>query len=73
MTVDRTTPVEDLVRIPGATTLLIRHGLPCLVCGEPAWGTLEELASGEGMSENAVEELIRLLNDLQGTGNHELA
>jgi hypothetical protein len=66
MTVSRSTPVEDLVQLPGATTLLIRRGLPCLVCGEPAWGTLEELAKGEGMDEAAIDELLRLLNDLCG-------
>jgi hypothetical protein len=64
MNVERTTPVEDLVQIPGATALLVRHGLPCLVCGEPAWGSLEDLARGQSMPDAALEDLLRLLNDL---------
>jgi hybrid cluster-associated redox disulfide protein len=37
--------VEDLIdAYPQTVQILIRMGLPCLVCGEPFWGTIEELA-----------------------------
>ena len=43
--ISKTTTVEDLVdAYPGAVSLMIRHNLPCFVCGEPVWGTIDELA-----------------------------
>jgi hybrid cluster-associated redox disulfide protein len=37
--------VEDLIdAYPQTVQIFIRLGLPCLVCGEPFWGTVEELA-----------------------------
>jgi hypothetical protein len=33
--------------------------LPCLTCGEPFWGTVEELAK-----QNNFEKLAELLSDL---------
>lgn len=44
-------PVEELLeRYPVATRLLLMHGIPCLVCGEPAWGTLGEVLGNHGKS-----------------------
>jgi hybrid cluster-associated redox disulfide protein len=37
--------VEDLIdAYPQTVQIFIQLGLPCLVCGEPFWGTVEELA-----------------------------
>jgi hybrid cluster-associated redox disulfide protein len=37
--------VEDLIdAYPQTVQIFIHLGLPCLVCGEPFWGTVEELA-----------------------------
>ncbi len=39
------TPVADVLKgYPTLTQVFIEHGLPCLVCGEPFWGTIEELS-----------------------------
>jgi len=35
--------IEELVGVvPGAVTYLMEHGIRCIACGEPVWGTLEE-------------------------------
>ncbi len=50
--------VEELLEhFPEANGYLIEHGLPCLVCGEPFWGTLRDLALRNGVED--VDELVR--------------
>ncbi len=66
--VDRTTPVEALVEIPGAVRLMIQEGLPCLICGEAAWGTVEELARDKGKSDEEIGRLLHELNRLAASG-----
>lgn len=59
----RTTPIEELIdRFPGSVRFLIDQGLPCLVCGEPAWGTLEELARDKGWNDGRIDELVERMN-----------
>lgn len=37
------TPIEVILsRNPDAARVFVRLGLPCFVCGEPAWGTVAE-------------------------------
>ncbi len=44
--ITQSTRVEDLVEeYPKAIGMFIEHGLPCVVCGQPFWGTIQELAS----------------------------
>lgn len=63
-TIDRHTTIEDLIgQYPGSVTFLINKGLPCLVCGEPTWGTLEELAKDKGWSDIAIDELVEEMNE----------
>lgn len=51
--------IEELLeRYPGSVKFLIEKGLPCLVCGEPSWGTLEELAREKGWDEKAIAQLV---------------
>lgn len=39
------TAISDVLdKFPNLVTVFIDHGLPCLVCGQPFWGTIEELA-----------------------------
>jgi len=52
--------VEELMRqYPRTIKVLMNYGIRALVCGEPAWGTLREVAE-----KNGVENLDKLLNDL---------
>lgn len=42
-------PVEDvLARFPVTARTFVALGLPCLLCGEPAWGTVGELCQRHG-------------------------
>lgn len=44
--------VEELVRQePRAAAVLRRFGIICLQCGEPAWGTLRDLAADKGITD----------------------
>lgn len=61
--IERATSIENLInKFPGAVHFLIQKSLPCLVCGEPSWGTLEELARDKGWSDAAIDELVRQMN-----------
>ena len=65
----RTIDIEDLVRDhPESIRHLIHMGLPCLVCGEPTWGTLEHLARDKGLTDEAIDSLVEELNRLVKTG-----
>jgi len=43
---------------PATVRFLINQGLPCVVCGEPFWGSVEELASGKGWDDPAIDKLV---------------
>ena len=67
MRVEKTTYIEDLVReVPGAVSYLMQHGIKCLACGEPIWGTLEEAAREKGFSDAEIEKFVAELNALKG-------
>ncbi|MEO0086411.1 MAG: DUF1858 domain-containing protein [candidate division WOR-3 bacterium] len=57
--VDQNTTIEDLLeRYPSMAGVFVRLGLPCLVCGEPVWGTVGELCEKHGR--NPAEVLAAL-------------
>jgi|AMFO01.1.fsa_nt_gi hypothetical protein len=44
--------IEDLVRgLPESVRILAEHGIVCIRCGEPYWGTLAELAAEKGITD----------------------
>jgi hybrid cluster-associated redox disulfide protein len=44
------TTVEELLeRYPGTIKIFMDFGIPCFVCGEPLWGTIEETAVNYGV------------------------
>jgi len=56
-------PIEALVEeFPGVAGELVKRGLPCLVCGEPSWNTLEELARDKGWTGSQIAALVEELN-----------
>lgn len=56
------TPVEDLaVTYPAAVGFLTSHGVRCIRCGEPIWGSLREL-----FEQDHVKNPQQLLDDLNG-------
>ncbi len=57
--------IEDLVReIPRAVRYLRQHGIKCLECGEPIWGTLAEAARQKGHTEDDIARFVDELNSL---------
>ncbi|MBW2736078.1 MAG: DUF1858 domain-containing protein [Deltaproteobacteria bacterium] len=55
--------MEDLVRdYPRATAFLRKHGVVCIQCGEPVWGTLGEVIAEKGLDpEVLIPELVVFL------------
>jgi len=52
--------IEDVLEeYPQTAGVFTEFGLPCFVCGEPAWGTIGELASRYKVD---VEKLLSALN-----------
>lgn len=61
--INRQMLVEDLIReYPFASRFLSDRGLQCIICGEPVWGTLEELALDKNYNEQQNNELVSDLN-----------
>ena len=62
--IQKTTLIEDLVqRHPRLIRHLREHGIVCIRCGEPVWGTLEEVARDKGIEniDDIVNEMNRIL------------
>ena len=63
--IDASIKIDDLIRqYPDAVGYLIKKGLPCVVCGEPFWGTLAELAGQKGFNEEQINVLVTEFNEL---------
>lgn len=63
--IDKTILIEDLVQqIPGSVRYMMVHGIKCLACGEPIWGTLETASKGKGFSDEQIDAFIRDLDAL---------
>lgn len=60
MEIRKDTSVEDLLNSnPEFSKTFIELGLPCLVCGQAFWGTIEELARQNNIE---VEKILKELN-----------
>lgn len=60
--ITKETTIEELVSIlPESVSYLMDKGIRVLICGEPIWGTLEEVITAKGYS---VNELGNMINDL---------
>ncbi len=61
--VNRDTSIEELVsRYPRSVRFLLEHGVKCLACGEPIWGTVASSAREKGFSEEEIDTLVEQLN-----------
>jgi hypothetical protein len=57
--------IEQLIKdYPGAVRFLIEKGLPCVVCGEPFWGTLADLAKQKGVNDQQIDAWVAEFNEL---------
>ncbi|NOY05875.1 MAG: DUF1858 domain-containing protein [Chlorobi bacterium] len=53
------TTIEELVEsYPDAVSLLMEFGIRCLICGEPAWGTLEEAMQEKDFPPEKMEKVL---------------
>jgi methionine synthase II (cobalamin-independent) len=58
--IDRTTLIEEITeKYPELIGPLREHGIVCIRCGEPIWGTLEEVAREKG-----IEDIDRLVTEM---------
>jgi hybrid cluster-associated redox disulfide protein len=60
--ITRETTIEEILEeYPDTVETFMDFGIPCLVCGEPLWGTVEEAAE---KYEVDLDELLRELNNI---------
>lgn len=68
MTISKSITIEDLLeQVRGAVSYLSKHGIRCIRCGEPIWGTLEEAAKEKGFAEDDIQRFVDDLNKLAET------
>ncbi|OYT16754.1 MAG: DUF1858 domain-containing protein [Bacteroidetes bacterium 4572_77] len=59
--------IEDLVNeYAFSVKYLSEHGIRCIACGEPIWGTLEEAAKEKDFTDAEIKEVVVELNKLAG-------
>lgn len=62
--------IEDLIEAyPKSVSFLAEKGIRCIKCGEPIWGTLEEACLEKNFTQEAIEKILKELNDLYNTQN----
>ena len=64
--IDKNIYIEDLVReYPEVISPLAELGIICIACGEPVWGTLEELVDKKGLNnlDQIMEQLNKIINN----------
>ena len=64
--IDKNIYIEDLVRdYPEVISPLSELGIICITCGEPVWGTLEELVDKIGLHnlDQILEKLNKIINN----------
>lgn len=53
MEITKDTVIEEaLAKYPSLVKVFIDFGLPCLVCGQPFWGTIENLVQHHNVNLN---------------------
>lgn len=68
--IDKNIFIEDLVNdYPEVIGPLAETGIVCIACGEPVWGTLEELVDKKGL--NNLDEILDQLNRIVDNKNNE--
>ncbi|HRX31079.1 MAG TPA: hypothetical protein P5349_04255 [Tenuifilaceae bacterium] len=66
MKVSKDTSIEDLVeKVPQSVIFLREKGIVCVVCGEPVWGSLYDVAKHKGFSDESIDDIVIELNQLQ--------
>lgn len=65
-TIDKDISIEELIEVkPASVKYLMKQGIVCIICGEPIWGTLEEVAKSKGKSGNDIDRIVTEINALE--------
>lgn len=60
--IKKTDFIEDLLEeYDGINNILMKKGVVCIQCGEPVWGTLEEIIKAKNLN---VESIVAELNSI---------
>ena len=63
--IDKSITIEELLAVkPASVSYLMEHGIKCIACGEPVWGTLESVSKSKGFSNNDIDRFVEELNQI---------
>jgi hypothetical protein len=66
MNLTRDIAIEDLVTfLPDSVHYLMDKGIKAIACGEPVWGSLADVAKGEGYNDVQIDAMVIDLQALQ--------
>lgn len=69
MEITKDISIEELIeQVPEAVSFLREKGIVCIICGEPVWGTLYELAKDKGFSDSEIDEMVEGIVRIKGKG-----
>lgn len=69
MPISKDITIEELVeQIPESVSYLRQKGIVCIICGEPVWGTLYELASQKGFTDEEILAMVEEIGRLKVKG-----
>lgn len=64
--ITKDTYIEELIdEIPESIGYFLNHGISLLICGEPAWGTINEICTAKGFSIDRIENIVEEINNLK--------
>jgi methionine synthase II (cobalamin-independent) len=65
MLITKDTLIEELIDIlPDSIEYLRKHGIRCIRCGEPIWGSLEKAAKEKNFNDSEIERFVNDLNQM---------
>ena len=63
--IDKHSTIEEITNLnPETVTYLMDKGIRCYICGEPIWGTLEEVAKSKGFNDKEIKIFVRDINKM---------
>lgn len=70
--ISKTMSIGEIVEMfPDSVQIMMSRGLHCVGCHVASWESLEEGCRGHGMSDDAIDSLLKELNDSIDTKAHK--
>lgn len=64
--------IDDLIRdVPESVKYLQNNGIKCVICGEPVWGTLEQVCKQKGFTDQQINVFVTEIAHLQMQSDDE--